>query len=742
MIRRKLVVFLAGLLLVMLIGNHAAKAGETTPANAKKYAEQRWAILVDDFKPQPKRGEAWWQQGNRLGGNRGQIDGPPSGKGRVVWEKGFARAAIDSGVSTYVGVFSSLNHPDYDCKPLNFSAIFPPQILSQYQGRITALRIQIRNGKGRFKIELRAQPVCSTQQITKWDTTVTLQGGQQTVECALPDTLRQILVLNWIVIGDAGDFVEAERVELIANLPALELPQRAFLWSYSMLLANWNPASGLTRDHAYFAAGFFDNVSAGAMLSAATVMASHLGFIAEASTKEIVAKTTDALMALDTCKGLWPHFLTNGRIKPGTEWSSIDTIIALIALIEARQALALPTAALENALAAIAWNSLLVENKSISHGYYENCTQHIGEAGKPKAIWKDFGTESWLVNLGYAAATSDTAVFDHTPPTYNGSGFIDELAWLLVPAPQQDRWGTEWCAYRQQATEAQIAYYRERPCFGGPPRLFGLSAAEVPDLSLVIPDSTYQAFGDGGDTLPNDGVKLFGHAVIVPHYAGLISSLRPAEALALWEWLEQQGLFTPLNNVESLMFNDESTCSDLTWNALKGSWNLSLQTLGWGRYLAGENNPLCRAMWNNAKLRRGWETLVCDATPCAPALCTKTAVAETKEAVPVQFQLLQSYPNPFSPLGRGIFDNPSTAISFSLPAESEVSLTIYNMNGQAVKHAATGIYASGRHEVVWNAQDDHGLRVASGVYFYVLEARRMHSASPSFVAKRKLVVMK
>jgi len=51
-------------------------------------------------------------------------------------------------------------------------------------------------------------------------------------------------------------------------------------------------------------------------------------------------------------------------------------------------------------------------------------------------------------------------------------------------------------------------------------------------------------------------VVSLGHAVIVPHYAGVIASLRPARAISMWNWLETEGLFTPFNNAESFMFID------------------------------------------------------------------------------------------------------------------------------------------------------------------------------------------
>jgi len=89
----------------------------------------------------------------------------------------------------------------------------------------------------------------------------------------------------------------------------------------------------------------------------------------------------------------------------------------------------------------------------------------------------------------------------------------------------------------------------------------------------------------------------------------MIASLRPGQAITLWKWLEDSGLATPLNNVESLMFVDEPTCNRVEWNALKGSWNLALQTLGWGRLLAGDHYPLYDAVQNNGVLSRGYTTL-------------------------------------------------------------------------------------------------------------------------------------
>jgi hypothetical protein len=75
-------------------------------------------------------------------------------------------------------------------------------------------------------------------------------------------------------------------------------------------------------------------------------------------------------------------------------------------------------------------------------------------------------------------------------------------------------------------------------------------------------------------------------------------------------------------------------------------------------------------------------------------------------SLPEKFQLLQNYPNPF---------NPSTNIKFTLPEQSIVRLTIFNMLGQEVATLVNETKKAGVHTVNWNASS-----VASGVYIYSL----------------------
>jgi hypothetical protein len=282
-------------------------------------------------------------------------------------------------------------------------------------------------------------------------------------------------------------------------------------------------------------------------------------------------------------------------------------VIAAIGLLTAQGALGMDTSGTEQMLQAIDWNDL-VTTGGISHGY-----TYTGD--RFPYAWDVFGGESWLVELAYAGVTGQVAPITYpTPPTANGSGFIDELAWLFVPPPPgQDYWGTNWASYRLAAADDQISYYPThypRSC-SSRLGLFGVSAAEVPDPASVPQASIYQAFGVGGRFAPaNDGAASLGAPVVVPHYAAMIASLHPDKAIEMWDWLINNGYFTPLTNVESLLFPASLGCDSTTlvWNQLKGSWNLSLQTLGWGRYLAergGQVPILWQATTANPLLSKG-----------------------------------------------------------------------------------------------------------------------------------------
>lgn len=94
--------------------------------------------------------------------------------------------------------------------------------------------------------------------------------------------------------------------------------------------------------------------------------------------------------------------------------------------------------------------------------------------------------------------------------------------------------------------------------------------------------------------------------------------------------------------------------------------------------------------------------------------------------VPRELELYQNYPNPF---------NPETVIKFGLPAAGRVSVKIYNLTGQEIKTLFEGDKDAGYHQLLWDATDQRGNPVSSGVYFYRIQ-------TGEFFKTRKLMVLR
>jgi hypothetical protein len=80
---------------------------------------------------------------------------------------------------------------------------------------------------------------------------------------------------------------------------------------------------------------------------------------------------------------------------------------------------------------------------------------------------------------------------------------------------------------------------------------------------------------------------------------------------------------------------------------------------------------------------------------------------------PAEYKISQNYPNPF---------NPTTNIDISLAKESNVSIKVYDINGAEVYTITNSKLASGDHTFTWNAINNYGYSVNSGVYFMKINA--------------------
>ncbi len=96
--------------------------------------------------------------------------------------------------------------------------------------------------------------------------------------------------------------------------------------------------------------------------------------------------------------------------------------------------------------------------------------------------------------------------------------------------------------------------------------------------------------------------------------------------------------------------------------------------------------------------------------------------------LPREFSVEQNYPNPF---------NPSTTIHYELPSNSRVSIMVFNLLGQVVATLVNETEQAGHQQVNWNASN-----IASGIYFYRLEAVSAAHPSETFTSVKKLVLLK
>jgi predicted extracellular nuclease/cytoskeletal protein CcmA (bactofilin family) len=107
-------------------------------------------------------------------------------------------------------------------------------------------------------------------------------------------------------------------------------------------------------------------------------------------------------------------------------------------------------------------------------------------------------------------------------------------------------------------------------------------------------------------------------------------------------------------------------------------------------------------------------------------------VAQAQSAPGVtDYELIGNYPNPF---------NPSTEIRFAMPEAGAVTLRIYSLNGRLVRTLVNGNYASGKHQIVWDAKDEKGSTVATGMYFYQLVVQKLNGAAAFAATKRMMLV--
>ena len=116
-----------------------------------------------------------------------------------------------------------------------------------------------------------------------------------------------------------------------------------------------------------------------------------------------------------------------------------------------------------------------------------------------------------------------------------------------------------------------------------------------------------------------------------------------------------------------------------------------------------------------------WSSSDNHGTPGALNSSFSLLATRTPDAYPAGFALAQNYPNPF---------NAATIISYTVPAETRVILSVYDVLGREIATLIDAVHQPGEYEQLFLAG-----QLTSGIYFYVISAQ-------DFREVRKMILLK
>jgi hypothetical protein len=204
-------------------------------------------------------------------------------------------------------------------------------------------------------------------------------------------------------------------------------------------------------------------------------------------------------------------------------------------------------------------------------------------------------------------------------------------------------------------------------------------------FALVIPSLPEESGSPGGGGF--DATQLLEVDVAVGNTAGVLKTSRRSVADVTGDGLEDVAFFFPVGEAVDLAARSDNA---------DGPLGLYYRIADGADYLVPsifELGPPVALESNDGAAIRG--------RPAVPS------------DLPRATALSNVYPNPF---------RPSTTISFALAQEEHVRLEVYNAQGALVRTVLDGPRPAGRYDVVWNARNDSGNRLGSGVYFVRLTA--------------------
>ncbi|MEY3393861.1 MAG: hypothetical protein RL346_97 [Verrucomicrobiota bacterium] len=425
------------------------------------------------------------------------------------------------------------------------------------------------SGRGMFRLEL-----ADANRKVVWKAADTLDSDRINTHLYPIDAraLGKIKILHWI--AEPGCNLQLSSIGFMTTRPAMPLDEWAFRISLGKLRRCHDAESGFTRDRAHLPAGHFDSIASTGMHALASALAATEEMLDRSVAASEIRRTIEAMQSLKTASGFLPHFTQfneNGKavIVPGTEYSTIDTAIALHSLLLATRILELDelNRQVSNMIFKLDFDAVTCDENWISHGYLDDAKTPL------RSSWRDWGGETALVLMLENMIPQRAARGKMTPSgePYRGVGFIAEIQSLFYPdfdRPDRDLVsGISWPAIRKKILTEQTAYFTQHipQSAAAKAGIFGLSAGES-----GMPGGGYSA----------NGTEVMGVRWIHPHYmlmglglSGQTRYLAGLEALHARQFLYPYGL--PENIEADLVLH----------NPMQGSLNAAFETLsayhGW-----------------------------------------------------------------------------------------------------------------------------------------------------------------
>lgn len=273
--------------------------------------------------------------------------------------------------------------------------------------------------------------------------------------------------------------------------------------------------------------------------------------------------------------------------------------------------------------------------------------------------------------------------------TRNLDSLIGQYGWALVRQNGINPWATIWTL---DSLTAQLARGDWNKAY--------LSASDLGHYVADAHQPLHCTVNYNGQLTGNTGIHSRYESTMITNYQGSLFVVPDSVALVsdpinfIFDYI-----FHSNTLVDSVMQADNYAKLMSGWNGT-GSPPSQYYDFLWQRSQVYTIDQIQRATVALASL---WYTAWVNAGLLPPL----TSVGDDGSFIPGQFILRQNFPNPF---------NPSTTLSYFLPAAGEVSVRIYDIAGREVATILDQRQSAGEHQLSFNASG-----ISSGPYFYRLQ---------------------